>query len=131
MDRPNAAPGQSSQLSNPTPKEWFNVQAFALQTQYTFGNLGRNTVIGPPLFSVDSSVKKDMRFNERLKLQLRLDAFNAFNHPNFGSPNNGLAADHLDANGVPMPGSGSFGTITSLNSNVSMRELQASLKLVF
>ena len=131
MDRPNAVAGQSSQLSNPTPREWFNVQAFALQPQYTFGNLGRNTVIGPPLFSVDSSIKKDMRFTERLKLQLRLDAFNTFNHPNFGSPGNGLSADHLDANSVPIPGSGGFGTITSLNSNVSMRQLQVSLKLVF
>ncbi len=131
MDRPNAVAGQSSTLSNPTPNEWFNVQAFALQPQYTFGNLGRNTVIGPSLFSVDFSLKKDMSFTERLKLQLRLDAFNAFNHPNFGSPNNGLAADHLDANGVPTPGSGSFGTITSLNSNISMRQLQVSLKLVF
>jgi len=130
MDRPNAT-GQSSKLSNPTPNEWFNVQAFALQPQYTFGNVGRNTVIGPPLFSVDSSLKKDMRFTEQLRLQLRLDAFNTFNHPNFGSPGNGLTADHQDANGVPIPGSGSFGTITSLNSNVSMRQLQVSLKLVF
>jgi hypothetical protein len=131
MDRPNSVAGQSVTLSNPTPNEWFNVQAFALQPQYTFGNLGRNTVIGPSLFSVDISLKKEMSFTERLKLQLRLDAFNAFNHPNFGSPGNGLAADHLDANGVPTPGSGSFGTITSLNSNISMRQLQVSLKLVF
>ncbi len=42
MDRPNVVAGVSSKLSNPTPKEWFNVQAFALQPQYTFGNLGRN-----------------------------------------------------------------------------------------
>jgi hypothetical protein len=131
MDRPNGVAGQVSKLSNPTPNEWFNVQSFALQPQYTFGNLGRNTVIGPPLFGVDFSLKKDMRFTEQLKLQMRLDAFNAFNHPNFGSPNNGLAADHLNANGVPILGSGSFGTITSLNSNVSMRQLQVSLKLVF
>ena len=131
MDRPNAVPGVSAKFSGANPKEWFNVQAFALQPQYTFGNLGRNTVIGPPLFSVDSSIKKDMRFTERLRLQLRLDAFNTFNHPNFGSPGNGLAADHLDANSVPIPGSGGFGTITSLNSNVSMRQLQVSLKLVF
>jgi carboxypeptidase family protein len=131
MDRPNAVPGASSQLSNATAKEWFNVQAFSLQPQYTFGNLGRNTVIGPPLFSVDSSITKDMRFSERVNLQLRLDAFNTFNNPNFGTPNNVLTADHLDANGVPIPASGGFGTITSLNSNVSMRQLQVSLKLVF
>jgi hypothetical protein len=131
MDRPNLVAGVSSKLSNPTPKEWFNVQAFALQPQYTFGNLGRNKVIGPGLFSVDSSLMKDMRFTEQLNLQLRLDAFNTFNQPNFGSPGNGLTANHLDASGVPILGSGSFGTITSLNSGVSMRQLQVSLKLVF
>jgi len=131
MDRPNVVPGVSSQVSNPNKLEWFNVQAFALQPQYTFGNSGRNTVIGPPLFSVDTTLDKDFRFTERFNLQLRLDAFNLFNHPNFGSPGNGLTADHLDANGVPIPGSGGFGTITSLNQNVSMRQLQLGLKIVF
>jgi hypothetical protein len=131
MDRPNAVPGVSSQLSNPSPTEWFNVQAFALQPQYTFGDLGRNRVIGPPLFSVDTTLDKDFRFTERLNLQLRLDVFNLFNHPNFGSPNNGLVGDHLDGNGVPIPGSGNFGTITSLNPGVSMRQLQLSIKLIF
>jgi hypothetical protein len=111
--------------------EWFNVQAFALQPQYTFGDLGRNTVIGPPLFSVDATLDKDFRFTERLNLQLRLDAFNVFNHPNFGSPGNGLTADHLGANGVPIPGSGGFGTVTSLNPGVSMRQLQVGAKLIF
>jgi Carboxypeptidase regulatory-like domain/TonB dependent receptor len=130
-DRPNVVPGVSSQLSNPTPKEWFNVQAFALQPQYTFGNSGRNTVIGPGLNSVDASLDKNMRFTERLNLQLRLDVFNLFNHPNFGTPNNALVGDKLDANGVPIPGSGSFGTITSLNSGVSMRDLQVGVKIIF
>jgi hypothetical protein len=107
------------------------VQAFALQPQYTFGDLGRNTVIGPRLFSVDTTLDKDFRFTERLNLQLRLDVFNLFNHPNFGSPNNGLVGDHLDANGVPIPGSGNFATITSLNPGVSMRQLQLSVKVIF
>jgi hypothetical protein len=131
MDRPNAVPGASSQLSNPTKLEWFNVQAFALQPQYTFGDLGKNAVTGPPLFSVDATLDKDFRFTERLDLQLRLDAFNVFNHPNFGSPGNSLTADHLDANGVPIPASGGFGTVTSLNPGVSMRQVQVGAKLIF
>jgi hypothetical protein len=131
MDRPNVVTGQSAQLSNRTVKQWFNVTAFALQPQFTFGNLGRNTVIGPGLFSVDATIEKNIKLVERLNLQVRLDVFNLFNHPNFGTPNNNLSSDHLDANGVPIPGSGGFGTITSLNSNVSMRQLQVSLKLVF
>jgi len=51
--------------------------------------------------------------------------------PTGGTPNNSLTADHLAANGVPIPGSGSFGTITSLNANISMRELQLSVRLIF
>jgi len=131
FDRPNMVPGVSSKLSGANPKEWFNVQAFAEQPQYTYGNTERNSVIGPPLHSVDSSFKKNMSFTEQVKLELRLDAFNTLNQPNFGSPGNGLTADKLDANSVPLPGSGSFGTITSLNGNVAMRQLQVSLKLVF
>jgi hypothetical protein len=131
QDRPNVVPGVSWKLSNPTRAEWFNVQAFALQPQYTFGNLGRNVVIGAHLFTVDSSIKKDMSFTERLNLQLRLDAFNTFNHPNFGDPGNSLTADHLDANSVPILGTGGFGRITSTKAGVDMRELQVSLKLVF
>ena len=104
QDRPNVVPGQAWKLGHPTPQEWFNVQAFALQPQYSFGNLGRNVVIGPPLFTVDSSIKKDLKFSERRYLELRLDAFNVFNHPNFGDPGNALVADHLTGNGVPIPG---------------------------
>jgi hypothetical protein len=131
QDRPNVVPGQAWKLGHATPKEWFNVQAFALQPQYSFGNLGRNVVIGPPLFTVDSSIKKDVKFSERRYLELRLDAFNVFNHPNFGDPGNGLVADHLTGSGVPIPGSGGFGRITSTKTGVDMRELQVSLKLVF
>jgi hypothetical protein len=131
QDRPNVVPGQTWQLSDPTPKQWFNVQAFALQPQYTFGNLGRNVVIGPKLFSVDSTIKKDFKFTERRYVQLRLDAFNTFNHPNFGDPGNRVNANQLDASGVPIPGTGSFGRITSTKTGVDMRELQVSLKVVF
>ena len=131
FDRPNVVPGVSAKLSGASKTEWFNVQAFAEQAQYTYGNTERNSVIGPQLHDVDSSVTKNMSFTERLKLQLRLDAFNTFNQPNFGAPNLGLTADHLDAKGVPIPGSGSFGTITGLNGNVAMRQLQVSLKFVF
>jgi hypothetical protein len=131
QDRPNTVPGQTWQLGNPTPKEWFNVQAFALQPQYSFGDFGRNAVIGPRLFTVDSSIKKDFKFSERRYVQFRLDAFNIFNHPNFGDPGNTLTADRLDVRGVPIPGTGSFGRITSTKAGVDMRELQVSLKVVF
>src|SRR5260370_23312021 len=108
MDRPNAVPGVSSQLSNPSKLEWFNVQAFALQPRYTFGNLGRNTVIGPPLFSVDTTLDKDFKFTQRHYFQVRFDAFNLFIHPSFGSPVNCVTAYHFHSNAVGIPCRGRF-----------------------
>lgn len=51
-----------------------------------FGTLGRNVVIGPAFHNTDVAVVKEMRPAWRLVLQLRLDVFNLFNHPNLGPP---------------------------------------------
>jgi hypothetical protein len=51
-----------------------------------FGNLGRNSLVGPPFRQFDFSVYKNTSITERLKLELRLEAYNLFNHPNFASP---------------------------------------------
>lgn len=52
-----------------------------------FGNIGRNTFNGDPIANVDGSVFKTTRVTERVSVQYRLNFFNAFNHPNFGTPN--------------------------------------------
>ncbi len=51
-----------------------------------FGNLGRNSLIGPAFRQMDFSVFKTTSITERLKLELRLEAYNLLNHPNFASP---------------------------------------------
>jgi hypothetical protein len=129
-DRPNAT-GASTALSNPTTGEWFNVQAFALQPVGTFGNVGRDVVTGPGVFSWDFSTLKNFNFTERRYLQFRFEAFNAANHPNWGDPGVSLNANRLDSSGIPIPGTGAFGQITSTRSGIDMRELQFSLKLIF
>lgn len=129
-DRPNAT-GQSGTLNNPSTGEWFNVDAFALQTFGTYGDAARNDVTGPGIASWDFSTLKNFTFTERTYLQFRFECFNCANHPNFGDPGNSLSADRLNANGTPIPGSGTFGEITSLRPGIDMRELQFSLKLIF
>jgi len=52
-----------------------------------FGNIGRNNIIGPGYFNVDLGVFKTISITERVKMQLRGEALNLFNHPNFGNPN--------------------------------------------
>jgi hypothetical protein len=129
-DRTNAT-GISPVLSNPTPGEWFNIQAFSLQSLGTYGNAGRNVARGPGIFDWDFSTLKNFYFTERRYLQFRFEVFNFLNHPNFGDPNNSLGNNRLDNNGAPIPGTGSFGTITSTRAGIDMRELQFSLKVIF
>jgi hypothetical protein len=130
-DRPDSVPGQSVNLSNPTTGEWFNIQAFALNQLYQWGNVGRNVITGPGVRTWDFSTLKDFHFAERRYFQFRFEGFNFANHPNFGDPNASLTSNAVTGSGVPIPGTGAFGTINSLRAGIDMRELQFSLKLIF
>jgi len=132
-DRPNGVPGASLSLdsSRRSTGEWFNIQAVALQPLGTYGNLSRNPLIGPGIFNVDFSTLKNFQFTERKSLQFRFEAFNFLNHPNFGDPNTTLTNSVLNSSGIPILGSGAFGTINSTRGGIDMRELQFSLKLLF
>jgi hypothetical protein len=51
-----------------------------------FGSEGRNSLVGPPFRQLDFSIFKDTNITERLKLELRFEFYNLFNHPNFANP---------------------------------------------
>ena len=103
-------------LAHPTTEQWFNTGAFVLQPIYTFGNAGRNTVLGPAGFSFDFSTHKDFRIREGHELQFRWEAFNVLNHPVWNFPNTSLSSSN-------------FGRVTSTSG--SMRQMQFALKYVF
>jgi len=72
-----------------TVSEWFNKKAVQQQTFGTFGNAGRNNIIGPPFNNFDFVISRTIslrRFREDLSMQWRAEFFNAFNHPNFSPP---------------------------------------------
>ncbi len=69
-----------------TPAEWFNTAAFALPAQFTFGNAGRNVVVGRGLTNLDLSLQKDWALRENQAIEFRFDTFNTLNHPNFNLP---------------------------------------------
>jgi hypothetical protein len=66
--------------------QWFDPSVFVAVDR--FGNLGRNVVIGPGFHNTDLSVIKNMKPWSRVRLQLRADVFDLFNHANFGPPGN-------------------------------------------
>ena len=87
-------------VSNPNRHEWFNPAAYANPAYGTFGNSGRNTLMGPRFFNADLSIGKVFGIPwEGIKLEFRADMFNMFNHVNYANPNanvgyvNGVLAD--------------------------------------
>jgi len=95
---------------------FFNTAAFVPPPAYTFGNLGRNTVIGPGLLNLDFSLSRQLRLGERLTLEGRGEAFNLFNHPNY----------HIVGRIISDPAT--FGRVQS---QLDPRQLQFGLKLLF
>jgi hypothetical protein len=99
------------------------VGAFTLPALGTFGNMMRNELQGPSLFTWDALTLKQFRVREGQNLEFRFKLFNAANHSNWGS--------HIRPGAAPMrlrPGA-AFLSITSTNN--SMRQMQFALKYVF
>lgn len=93
-DRPSYALGRSgADAVRGRPEQWFDPTAFVLQPAGTLGNLGRGSLIGPDLRSVDLALIKGIpwsRLGKDGRVELRIEAFNIFNRVNFGVP--GLTA---------------------------------------
>jgi hypothetical protein len=95
--------------------QWFNTAAFALPAPGTFGNLGRNVVIGPGTNNWDASLMKNFAFGERVNLQFRAEFYNAPNHLSWWGVANTMGASN-------------FGQITSAT---DPRTMQFGLRLSF
>jgi Carboxypeptidase regulatory-like domain/TonB dependent receptor len=87
-NRPNVVPGQSIALprSERTADRFFNTAAFTAPAQYTFGDAGRDIIIGPGNNVFDFALERQFAIREGQTIRLRAEAFNAFNHPNWGVP---------------------------------------------
>jgi hypothetical protein len=70
-----------------TPEQWFNPLAFSAPAPYTFGNVGRNTLYGPGMVTLDFAISRSFTISETNKFQVRMEAFNGLNKVNLGTPN--------------------------------------------
>jgi hypothetical protein len=103
------------------PASWFNPCAFAAPSTARFGNVGRNTLIGPDFRSVDLSFLKNIRFGRSdHAVQIRIEVFNLLNYTNFDTPNR-----IFDSQG--------FGRIESANAfgGKPPRQVQLGIRYVF
>jgi hypothetical protein len=73
--------GEGVVVSDPTIQRWFNTGAFGVPPPGTFGDVGRNTVIGPSTFLVNMSLIKNISLGRPRTLSLRVQANNVFNTP--------------------------------------------------
>jgi hypothetical protein len=87
ISRPDLVQGVPLYLADPTVAggRRINPAAFTIPVARQ-GNLGRNALRGFPISQLDLAVRRQFSLSERLKLQLRAESFNLFNHPNFGDP---------------------------------------------
>jgi carboxypeptidase family protein len=123
-NRPNRV--CDGQLSNPTIDKWFDTSCFVPTADVTgtYGDAGRGIIRGPGSFNIDASLIKNTRIG-RYTTEVRIEAFNVLNHPQFGNPNTSI-------------GNSAVGTISSMLSSPSCslcgtveRQVQIGVKVRF
>ena len=115
LNRADLISGQDPNSGPKNTAEWFNTAAFVQPGPGFYGTTPRNYLRAPGLNNWDMALDKSIAFTERMRLQLRLEAFNTFNHPHFNAPNSAL-------------GSPGFGTINTAGPG---RILQLGAKFQF
>jgi hypothetical protein len=108
--RPDFVPGVPLKISHPGSAEWFNTAAFQAAPLYTMGNVPRTlgSVRSAGDLTLNLNFGKVMKFN-RYQGEFRVDAFNALNKVNFGTPNTNYVANPTTTTST----TSAFGTVTS------------------
>ena len=114
-DRPDRLGPGVLEESERTVDQWFATDDFAAQPPYTFGNAGRNILVGPSYADWDLSLIKQARLADGSLVEFRVELFNAFNQVNFELPYSVL-------------GTSSFGKIFGAH---RAREIEIALRYSF
>ena len=128
VGNPYTNPGPRIDPSNGVATGATNLAAFTASTPAfgTEGDAGRNSFFGPRYYETDIALMKNIKITERFHLQLRSEAFNLFNRPQFNQPG-GIVSDPNNAGNLGR----STSTITRSDGTTSNRQIQLALKLSF
>jgi hypothetical protein len=121
--RPSWNPAFTGKVIEGGPNQYFNPNAFVAPPAGTYGNVGRNVLIGPGLATTDFSLSKITAIGEKMRAQFRAEFFNILNRANFASPN---AVVFSSAGSTP---SSTAGVITA--TGTTSRQIQFGLKLLW
>ncbi len=113
--RPNQIAPAALPRGDRTLAEWFNTNAFTVAPAFTSGTEPRFSFYGPGINNWDTALMRNFPVHERLRIQLRGEFYNTFNHPNFKNPNTTI-------------GNALYGKITSDN---GARVMEVALRLFF
>ena len=128
-DRPSLSPSFSGPVVLGSPNQWFNPNAFVLPAFGTYGNLGRGTLTGPGLATLDVSMFKNASVSEKVTLQFRAEFFNLLNRANFGPPNATVFTNGTNTVSTVPAISPTAGLITA--TATTSRQIQFGLKMFF
>lgn len=137
--RPNIVPGQPLWIYSDTLPggRRINPAAFSAPPENTQGNAPRNFLNGFPLSQLDFALRRNFSLRENLNLQLRAEAFNLFNKPNFADPNGTSYAYNFDSTyglSTQMLNRALSGVNSGLNQLYQIggpRSIQLGLKVIF
>jgi hypothetical protein len=108
------------------------VTAFAAAPVGTFGSSGRFAYRGPKFLQSDCDLNRTFPLHEAIALNLRLEAFNVLNHPNFAAPGASTGSSGYLGTSSAMSSTSSFGTITATMLNGGQaRIFQGAVKITF
>ena len=90
IERPDRLCDGKTNASGPNDI-WVDIKCFAHAPVGQFGNAGHNIMTDPPYWNLDLALGKDFYIDDKRYITLRVEAFNALNHPNFGAPNSDIS----------------------------------------
>ena len=127
--RPNVVAGQPFWVNDPTAPggRRLNTAAFSRPANGTVGDLPKGVVRGFAAKQIDMALHRDFPLSEHIKLQLRAEAFNVFNWPNFANPNGSITANGLSGSMLNR----SLGGLSALYQIGGPRSMQFAARITF
>ena len=90
IERPDSLCNGATKASGPDDI-WIDINCFKHAPKGQFGTTGHNTVTGPGFWNLDLALSKNLYLDDKRYLTLKIEAFNALNHANWGAPNSDIS----------------------------------------